>query len=74
MALTEVYELGPSGTTSFATPIHKEKTVGLIVWLIVGLIAGFVARAVVPGSESMGAVGTIVLGLIGRWSVVSWAT
>ena len=38
---------------------------GLIVWLVVGLIAGFVARAVVPGRESMGAIGTIVLGLIG---------
>ena len=38
---------------------------GLIVWLVVGLIAGFVARAVVPGNDSMGVVGTIVLGLIG---------
>ncbi len=38
---------------------------GLIVWLVIGLIAGFVARAVVPGRESMGAIGTIVLGLIG---------
>ena len=37
----------------------------LIIWLIIGLIAGFVARAVVPGNDSMGVVGTIVLGLIG---------
>ena len=38
---------------------------GLIVWLVVGLIAGFVARAVVPGRDSLGVLGTIVLGLVG---------
>lgn len=38
---------------------------GLIIWLLVGLIAGFVARAVLPGSDPMGFVGTLVLGLIG---------
>ena len=38
---------------------------GLIVWLVIGLIAGFVARAVVPGRDSLGVLGTIVLGLVG---------
>lgn len=37
----------------------------LIIWLVIGLIAGFVARAVVPGNDSMGVVGTILLGLVG---------
>ena len=37
----------------------------IVVWLIIGLVAGFIARAVVPGNDSMGVVGTIVLGLIG---------
>lgn len=37
-----------------------------ILWaLIVGLIAGFLARAVVPGDDSMGLVATLVLGLVG---------
>lgn len=37
-----------------------------ILWaLIVGLVAGLLARAVVPGDDSMGMVGTIVLGLVG---------
>lgn len=37
-----------------------------IVWaLIVGLVAGLLARAVVPGDDSMGIGGTIVLGLVG---------
>ena len=38
---------------------------GIVVWLVIGLIAGFVARAVVPGNDSMGVAGTLVLGLIG---------
>ncbi len=38
---------------------------GLVVWLVVGLIAGFMARAIVPGRDSMGLLGTLILGLIG---------
>lgn len=38
---------------------------GILIWLLVGLVAGFVARALVPGSDSMGMLGTLVLGLIG---------
>lgn len=37
-----------------------------IIWaLIVGLVAGFIARALVPGPDPMGVLGTLVLGLIG---------
>ncbi|MCI0543898.1 MAG: GlsB/YeaQ/YmgE family stress response membrane protein [Actinobacteria bacterium] len=38
---------------------------GIIVWLIVGLLAGFIARALVPGRDSMGVGGTLLLGLVG---------
>ena len=38
---------------------------GIIIWLIIGLLAGWIARAVVPGSDSMGIGGTLVLGLVG---------
>jgi len=41
--------------------------VGLILFLIVGLIAGFIARALVPGPDPMGWVGTMVLGVIGSF-------
>ena len=37
----------------------------LIIFLIVGLIAGFIARAVVPGSQNMGIVPTLILGVVG---------
>ena len=41
---------------------------GLIIALIiVGLIAGFVARAVVPGDDSMSIGATIVLGIVGSF-------
>jgi uncharacterized membrane protein YeaQ/YmgE (transglycosylase-associated protein family) len=39
----------------------------LITVIIVGLIAGFIARAVVPGRQSMGIGATIVLGIIGSF-------
>ena len=37
----------------------------LIAWLLVGLVAGAVARLVVPGRDPLGLVGTLVLGLVG---------
>jgi uncharacterized membrane protein YeaQ/YmgE (transglycosylase-associated protein family) len=43
----------------------EEQGMGIIVWIIVGLIAGFIARALVPGRDPMGAIGTILLGLAG---------
>ena len=39
----------------------------IIVIIIVGLIAGFIARAVVPGRQSMGIGATILLGIIGSF-------
>jgi len=39
----------------------------IIVLLLVGLIAGFLARAIVPGPDPMGIVGTIVLGIVGSF-------
>jgi uncharacterized membrane protein YeaQ/YmgE (transglycosylase-associated protein family) len=33
--------------------------------LILGLVAGFIARALVPGKQAMGFFATIVLGLVG---------
>jgi uncharacterized membrane protein YeaQ/YmgE (transglycosylase-associated protein family) len=42
--------------------------IGFIIWmLLLGLIAGFIARAVVPGNDSMSIAATIVLGIIGSF-------
>ena len=40
---------------------------GLILLVIIGAIAGFVARALVPGKDAMGIVPTIVLGIVGSF-------
>lgn len=41
---------------------------GTIVGLIIiGLVAGFIARAVVPGKQSMGIIATIILGIVGSF-------
>jgi uncharacterized membrane protein YeaQ/YmgE (transglycosylase-associated protein family) len=40
---------------------------GIILLIIVGAIAGFVARALVPGRDAMGIVPTIVLGIVGSF-------
>lgn len=39
----------------------------LIIFLVVGLIAGALARFLVPGDDPMGVLGTIVLGVIGSF-------
>jgi uncharacterized membrane protein YeaQ/YmgE (transglycosylase-associated protein family) len=39
----------------------------LISLLVVGLIAGFLARALVPGPDPMGIGGTILLGIVGSF-------
>ena len=37
----------------------------LIGWLVLGLVAGFLARLLHPGSDAMGLLATIVLGILG---------
>lgn len=39
----------------------------IIVLVIIGLIAGFIARAVVPGDDSMSVGQTILLGIVGSF-------
>ena len=38
---------------------------GLISWLVVGAIAGWLAGYLVKGDESLGVIGKIVLGIVG---------
>ena len=39
----------------------------IVVMLLIGLVAGFIARALVPGNDHMGIVATIVLGIVGSF-------
>ena len=47
---------------------ERFEMIGFIVGMIViGLIAGFIARALVPGRDSMSVAATIVLGVVGSF-------
>ncbi|HKP82742.1 MAG TPA: GlsB/YeaQ/YmgE family stress response membrane protein [Pyrinomonadaceae bacterium] len=48
---------------------------GFIWMLIIGLIAGALARLIMPGKDPMGIVMTIILGIVGSilGGLVSWA-
>lgn len=38
---------------------------GILSWVLFGLLAGVIARCIMPGKENMGIFMTIVLGIIG---------
>jgi uncharacterized membrane protein YeaQ/YmgE (transglycosylase-associated protein family) len=44
---------------------RKGGSMNIIWWLIIGLMAGAVARLLVPGRDPMGLLGTLALGLVG---------
>ena len=39
----------------------------LLYLLVIGIIAGFIARLLVPGPDPMGVLGTILLGIVGSF-------
>ena len=42
--------------------------IGFILYLVViGLVAGFIARAVVPGKDPLSVFGTMILGIVGSF-------
>jgi uncharacterized membrane protein YeaQ/YmgE (transglycosylase-associated protein family) len=43
------------------------KTVGILTMIVIGLVAGLIARAIVPGRQAMGLVATMLLGIIGSF-------
>lgn len=47
----------------------------LLYLLVIGIIAGFVARLLVPGPDPMGVLGTILLGIVGSFigGFLGWA-
>lgn len=37
----------------------------ILGWILMGFVAGLIARAVMPGRDPMGVIGTTVLGIVG---------
>jgi uncharacterized membrane protein YeaQ/YmgE (transglycosylase-associated protein family) len=52
----------------------------IIILIVIGLIAGLIARLLVPGRDSIGLLGTILLGIVGSfvggflWELVEYHT
>jgi uncharacterized membrane protein YeaQ/YmgE (transglycosylase-associated protein family) len=38
---------------------------GIIAWIVLGLLAGLLARALMPGDDSFGIIATLALGIVG---------
>lgn len=39
----------------------------ILAWIVLGLIAGFIAKALYPGHQGGGLLGTLILGIIGAF-------
>ena len=39
----------------------------ILAWIVFGLIAGFIAKAIMPGPDSGGVILTIILGIVGAF-------
>ncbi|MEM6426888.1 MAG: GlsB/YeaQ/YmgE family stress response membrane protein [Cyanobacteria bacterium P01_H01_bin.119] len=40
---------------------------GILAWIVLGLIAGAIAKAIYPGRQGGGILGTLLLGIIGAF-------
>lgn len=40
---------------------------GIIAFIVVGVVVGLIARALVPGNQSLGLIATAVLGMLGSF-------
>jgi uncharacterized membrane protein YeaQ/YmgE (transglycosylase-associated protein family) len=38
---------------------------GIIAWIILGMLAGLLARALMPGDDSIGLIATLAIGIVG---------
>jgi uncharacterized membrane protein YeaQ/YmgE (transglycosylase-associated protein family) len=48
-----------------AAPPPKEQRMGIIGWIILGLLAGAIAKAILPGDDPGGIIVTTIIGIVG---------
>jgi uncharacterized membrane protein YeaQ/YmgE (transglycosylase-associated protein family) len=60
--------MGPGRTGCLHTGKQaKEYLMSILAWILVGLIAGFIAKALMPGKEPGGIIVTVLLGIGGAF-------
>jgi uncharacterized membrane protein YeaQ/YmgE (transglycosylase-associated protein family) len=75
-SLLLVWYLSPSQRSDINAPRKEDnEMLSFIWWLIIGLIAGALARLIMPGRDPMGIIATILLGIVGSilGGLASWA-
>ena len=50
-----------------ASPLHIDPRMGILSWIILGLIAGAIARAIHPGPDPGGILATLLIGVVGAF-------
>src|ERR1039457_753017 len=67
----------PSRRTGYPhvnSPLTQESVMGIIAWIVLGLIAGLLANLLIPGKRSQGLIITCVIGiagaLLGGWLAI----
>jgi uncharacterized membrane protein YeaQ/YmgE (transglycosylase-associated protein family) len=40
---------------------------GIVAFIVIGVVAGLIARALVPGNQNMGLIATAILGVVGSF-------
>jgi uncharacterized membrane protein YeaQ/YmgE (transglycosylase-associated protein family) len=38
---------------------------GILAWIVLGLLAGLIARAILPGDDAIGVIATLLIGVLG---------
>lgn len=62
------HAVDPTPVRRTARTLWEDTMLGFILGLLlIGIIAGFIARAVVPGRDPMSLAGTLVLGIVGSF-------
>ena len=47
---------------------------GILAWIVVGLIAGALAKLIMPGDDPGGIIVTILMGIVGTFVGASWCS
>jgi len=45
--------------------LNEEETVGIIAWILIGLLAGAIAKLLLPGKDPGGIIITMLIGIVG---------